>query len=379
MTRPFTDDGGHGGAPGPRGDPLVLADRYELVELLGRGGMAEVHKAHDRSLHRVVAVKLLPADRRQDDTQTRRLHDEARAAAGLGHPNIIAVHDVGTSPYGLYVVMELLDGRPWRDELRARGRVPELEAVEVGAAVARALAHAHAHGVVHRDVNPANVMVLADATVRLMDFGIAQLADVGGLTETGHVVGTAAYMSPEQVLGEPLDGRSDVYSLGCTLYEALTGTPPFRGDGSSEVASARLHRPPVPPRQLRGELSVGAEDLVLRAMSRQPPARPDAASLAEALEDLARRHRRGGPGPAEEGVATEVLDAGSGGRGSSPRRSPPGPRVDDEDPAPDEGPDGAPDVRIPTPGATLRRVGTALVVLGVLAIVVVGVLLLALR
>ncbi len=360
MTRPYTDDGGIESGPSASRDGVVLGERYELVELLGHGGMAEVHRAHDRSLGRVVAVKLLPAGGRHDETDARRLQDEARAAAGLSHPHVVAVHDVGASPYGVYVVMELLGGRTWRDELAERGRVPELEVARVGAAIASALAHAHAHGVVHRDVNPSNVMLLDDGTPKLMDFGIAKVEDLGGLTETGKVVGTAAYMSPEQVCGEPLDGRSDVYSLGCTLYEVATGSPPFRGRGSADVASSRLREPPIPPRQVAPGMSVGLEDVVLRAMALERGDRPDAAGLAEALRVVAVRADARARAPVPEETATEVLDVRSGAAAADTATGPTDPAV-------------TPDV---PPSPTLRRLGVALVVLGVLAILVVGVLLL---
>ncbi len=357
MTRPYTADGDAAGSP----DRIVLGDRYELDEFLGHGGMAEVHRAHDRSLGRVVAVKLLPAARRDDDTDGRRLQDEARAAAGLSHPHVVAVHDVGVSPHGVYVVMELLSGRTWREEIEERGRVAEVEAARVGSALASALAHAHEHGVVHRDVNPANVMIGGDGTPKLMDFGIAKIEDLPGLTESGAVVGTAAYMSPEQVRGEPLDGRSDVYSLGCTLYEALTGAPPFQGFGSADVASARLREPPVPPRQVVRGLSVRLEDVVLRAMALERRDRPDAAELSERLSALAERSAPRPRAPADDEVGTEVL--------RPDRTTGPAPSEAETDP------DDVPVAADAPPRPTLRRVGLALVVLGVLAIVVVGMLL----
>lgn len=361
MTRPYTDDGGSQGPP--RGE-VVLGERYELIELLGRGGMADVHRAHDLDLGRIVAVKLLPADRRHDDADSRRLQDEARAAAGLSHPHVVAVHDVGTSPHGVYVVMELLDGRTWRDELREQGRLREAEAARVGSAVASALAHAHARGIVHRDVNPSNVMLLADGTPKLMDFGIAKIEDLGGLTETGKIVGTAAYMSPEQARGERLDGRSDVYSLGCALYEAVTGVTPFRGMGSADVAAARLREPPVPPRQVSPGVSVGMEDIVVRAMSLHPQDRPDAASLAAALRSLAERSGGGpGPAPADE-TPTDVVDPGG------EPASEPGEMDVGTDPQ-----QGRPAADAASPGSTLRRLGIVLVAVGVLALVVLGVLL----
>ena len=357
MTRPFTDDGDTEDA---EPDHVVLGERYELLELLGRGGMAEVYRAYDRSLVRVVAVKLLPPDRRHDDTESLRLQDEARAAAGLSHPHVIAVHDVGVSSHGIYVVMELLGGRTWRDELQDRGRLPEVEAARVGSAVAAALAHAHARGIVHRDVNPSNIMLLDDGTPKLMDFGIAKIEDLPGLTETGRVVGTAAYVSPEQARGEWLDGKSDVYSLGCTLYEVLTGGAPFRGAGSADVASARLREPPVPPRQVLPIVSVGMEDVVLRAMSLDPRNRPDAASLAAALTGLAERPEDRSRRPVDPEGATEVLDAANAGAGEA---------------------DAETEVDTPTRAEAsssypvLRRAGIVLVALGVLALLVIGVLL----
>ncbi len=354
MTRPDTDDDG---PTEGSSDPIVLGDRYELLELVGRGGMAEVYRGFDRSLVRVVAVKLLPPDRRHDDTESLRLQDEARAAAGLSHPHVIAVHDVGVSTHGLYVVMELLGGRTWRDELAERGRLPEAEVARVGSAVASALAHAHAHGIVHRDVNPSNVMLLDDGSPKLMDFGIAKIEDLPGLTETGRVVGTAAYVSPEQARGERLDGKSDVYSLGCSLYELLTGAAPFRGSGSADVASARLREPPVPPRRILPIISVGMEDVVLRAMALDPRDRPDAASLATALGGLTERPEDRDRRPADPDGATEVLPpAGADDDTATERDTPPSPDT-------------------PPPYPALRRAGIALVVLGVLALLVIGVLL----
>ncbi|WP_433798481.1 serine/threonine-protein kinase [Actinomycetospora sp. CA-084318] len=361
MTRPYTS--AFDGSDDPRGpaDPVVLGDRYELVELLGRGGMAEVHRAHDRDLGRVVAVKLLPEDRRGDDTDARRLRDEARAAAVLSHPHVIAVHDVGSSPHGVYVVMEMITGRTWGDTVRELGRPGLVETARVGAAVASALAHAHEHGIVHRDVNPNNVMLLPDGTPKLMDFGIAKTEDVPGLTETGKVVGTVAYMSPEQVRGERLDGRSDVYSLGCSLYEVLTGQPPFRGVGAAEVAAQRLRQPPTPLRQVTPTIPVGLEDVVLRAMSLDARDRPDAATLGRSLHDLAERYAA--PPPQE--ATTEVIDAE------------PGPGTDRSRTADRsvEADDTAPSFDPPPRGSGIRTAGVALVVVGVLALIAVVVLL----
>jgi eukaryotic-like serine/threonine-protein kinase len=361
VTRPYTSAHDGSDDPGAAG-PVVLGDRYELVELLGRGGMAEVHRARDRELGRIVAIKLLPEDRRGDDTDARRLRDEARAAAVLSHPHVVAVHDVGTSPHGAYVVMELIAGRTWGDSVRDRDTGPGLvEATRIGSAVAAALAHAHEHGIVHRDVNPNNVMLLADGTPKLMDFGIAKTENVPGLTETGKVVGTVAYMSPEQVRGERLDGRSDVYSLGCSLYEVLTGQPPFRGVGAAEVAAARLRQPPVPLRQVVGSIPIGLEDVVLRAMALDARDRPDAATLGRTLGELSERYAA----PSPE-ASTEVIDAAPDAGSSRASR-----RGDDTDATAPPSPD------TPSRGSGLRTAGAILVVLGVLALAAVAVMLLA--
>lgn len=361
VTRPYTS--AFDGSDDRRGptDPIVLGDRYELVELLGRGGMAEVHRAHDRDLGRVVAVKLLPEDRRGDDTDARRLRDEARAAAVLSHPHVIAVHDVGTSPHGVYVVMELITGRTWGDTVRGPDGRGLVETARVGSAVAAALAHAHEHGIVHRDVNPENVMLLDDGTPKLMDFGIAKTENVPGLTETGKVVGTVAYMSPEQVRGERLDGRSDVYSLGCSLYELLTGRAPFAGVGAAEVAAQRLRQPPTPLRQVTPTIPIGLEDVVLRAMALDARDRPDAATLSRRLAEVADRLAA----PALQEGTTEVIDAQpDGGSDRSFAAEHPGP---DDDTTPSFDP--------PPRGAGLRAAGLALVVLGVLALIAVVALL----
>lgn len=256
----------------------VLAGRYELRGLLGRGAMGEVHRAHDRELDRDVAVKFLSPDRRSETADTR-LRDEARAGAAVSHPHAVAVYDVGRSARGVFVVMELVCGRNWAQDLRDRGPVPEREAARIGAALAAALAHAHARGVVHRDVCARNVMLRADDSPVLLDFGLARVHGVGGTEEPGHVLGTAATISPEQARGRPTDGRSDVFALGCTLHEALTGASPF--------PTAGPRRRVRPLRRLVPSLSARVEALVLRTLAEDPADRPDAADLARDLAVLA--------------------------------------------------------------------------------------------
>ncbi|MEJ2887078.1 protein kinase domain-containing protein [Actinomycetospora aeridis] len=343
----------------PESPPRVLAERYELQGLIGRGGMAEVHRALDRELGRTVAVKILPSEYRGDAEYGGRLRDEARAAAVIDHPHVVAVHDVGFADGDeVFVVMEHVEGRTLRDELRDRGRLAPDEAASVLVAVCEALAAAHDRGVIHRDVNPGNVMRCVDGTVKLMDFGIARVADVEGFTGTGVVMGTAAYLSPEQVRCDPVDGRSDVYAVGCTLYELLTGQVPFRGPSSIEVASQRLREPPVPPREILPELSPDLDAVVLRALALEPAMRHhDARELADDLRRFA---------APDTTLRTEVITrpAEPSGRGPA-RRGPSGTRPQD---VPDEGPDPGET----EPWSAVRRLGVALIVLAVLALLAAG-------
>lgn len=338
------------------GTARVLADRYELRGLIGRGGMAEVHRALDRALGRTVAVKLLPAERRGDAEYGGRLRDEARAAAVIDHPHVVAVHDVGFSDGEVFVVMECVVGRTLREELADRRRLPADEAASVLVPVCEALAAAHDRGIVHRDVNPGNVMRCADGTVKLMDFGIARIHDVEGFTGTGVVMGTAAYLSPEQVRCEPLDGRSDIYAVGCTLYELLTGQLPFRGHSSVEVASQRLHEPPVPPRELAPDLSADLEAVVLRALALEPAQRHrDARELGDDLRRFT-----------DPAARTEVITTR---RFRGPDRTVPTTRPQD---APVPGADTGPDPGEHEPWSAVRRLGVALVVLAALVLLVAG-------
>jgi serine/threonine protein kinase len=340
-------------APAPR----LLAQRYELQGLIGRGGMAEVHRARDRELGRTVAVKLLPAEHRGDAEYGGRLRDEARAAASIDHPHVVAVHDVGFTDDGeVFVVMECVVGRTLRQELDDRKRLPPDEAAAVLVPVCEALAAAHDRGIVHRDVNPGNVMRCDDGTVKLMDFGIARVADVEGFTGTGVVMGTAAYLSPEQVRCEPLDGRSDVYAVGCTLYELLTGETPFRGPSSVEVASQRLRESPLPPRELDRDLSPDLEAVVLRAMALEPAMRHrDARELADDL----RRFAAPDPSLRTDVITTRRPRDGDATVPTRPGGAARGPAVTA---------DMGPDPGETEPWSAVRRLGIALVVLAVLVL-----------
>jgi serine/threonine-protein kinase len=266
----------------------LIGGRYRLAARLARGGMAEVWEAEDEVLSRPVAVKALLPHLAADDAFLARFRREAVAAARLSHPHIVSIYDTCATETCEAIVMELVRGRTLRDQLDQDGALPLRRAVDVAAQVADALDHAHEHGLVHRDVKPANILLALDGRVLVADFGIAKAAEaVSDLTEAGQVVGTAKYLSPEQVEGHAIDGRSDVYALGVVLYEMLCGRPPFTGETSTATALARLRTDPLRPRQIRAGIPRALEDVVLRAMARRPDGRfRSAAELRTALLGL---------------------------------------------------------------------------------------------
>ncbi|WP_205471319.1 serine/threonine-protein kinase [Nocardioides sp. SYSU D00038] len=273
-------------ATAPMTVPRVLAGRYELGAVLGRGGMSDVHHAHDLLLDRPVAVKLL-RQAGQDDTDRARFVTEARTLAGLTHRGLVTVLDAGTGTGDgagdgddapPFLVMELVEGPTLGQALSLR-RIPLPELAEIGAQVAETLGHVHERGIVHRDVKPGNLLLGPHGRVKLADFGIARLLEATAhLTLTGHTIGTAAYLAPEQVAGEPVDRPADVYSLGLVLLEAATGRREYPGT-PTESAVARLHRPPVVPPDLPAPWPA-----LLTAMTHRDPAlRPTATEVAHAL------------------------------------------------------------------------------------------------
>src|SRR6476469_1562040 len=225
----------------------VFANRYEVERELAKGGMADVFVAYDRQLKRRVAVKVLFSEFARDPSFVERFRREAQNAASLNHPNVAAVYDWGQERGTYYIVMEFVEGRSLRDIIRTEGPLPAAAAARIAGELADALAFAHRNGVVHRDVKPGNVLITASGQVKLTDFGIAanHFDANQGLTQTGSVMGTATYFSPEQAQGHPVDGRSDVYALGVVLYEMLCGVPPFSGE--SPVAVAMKHVREIPP------------------------------------------------------------------------------------------------------------------------------------
>ena len=254
-----------------------MGGRYELGELLGRGGMAEVRKGHDTRLGRVVAIKRLRTDLASDATFQARFRREAQSAASLNHPAIVAVYDTGEEPASdgsgvsqPYIVMEFVAGRTLRDILRDGRKILPERALEITSGVLSALDYSHRAGIIHRDIKPGNVMLTPSGDVKVMDFGIARaMSDSNTMTQTAAVVGTAQYLSPEQARGETVDSRSDVYSAGCLLYELLTGRPPFVGDSPVAVAYQHVREPARPPSDHDTDLTPAVDAIVMKALAKR--------------------------------------------------------------------------------------------------------------
>ncbi|MHB1584286.1 MAG: Stk1 family PASTA domain-containing Ser/Thr kinase [Acidimicrobiales bacterium] len=267
--------------------PRVFSDRYELTHHIARGGMAEVYRARDRLLDRLVALKVLFPELSVDRAFVERFRREAQAAAKLSHPNIVPVFDWGEDTGTYFIVMELVDGRPLSAELRTNGRLSPRRVADVGAHVAAALSYAHRHGVVHRDVKPGNVLITDDGQVKVTDFGIARAVNTEeSLTQTGAVMGTATYFSPEQAEGVGVDARSDLYSLGVVLFEMTTGRPPFLGDTPVAVASKHVRDVAPLPRELNPSVPPDLEAVIVKAMAKAPADRYQSAE--ELRTDLLR-------------------------------------------------------------------------------------------
>lgn len=261
---------------------MLVADRYRLHMCVGRGGMGEVWRATDEVLGRDVAVKLM-LGHEHDPSAAERFRMEAQTAARLSHPHVVGVFDFGTWDGKLYLVMELVHGDSLAGE---RGQAPALPAEQVAIVAAHAaagLAAAHRQGVVHRDIKPGNLLRDADGTVKLADFGIARFVDdpSAALTTTGQIVGTGLYLAPERALGQPASPASDVYSLGCVLYQLLTGQPPFRGDTATALLYQHIDTPPAPPRQVGVAMPAAFEAFLLTLLAKQPEQRPGAQAIAE--------------------------------------------------------------------------------------------------
>ncbi|WP_214406694.1 Stk1 family PASTA domain-containing Ser/Thr kinase [Pseudonocardia lacus] len=318
----------------------LLSDRYELGEVLGYGGMSEVHRGLDTRLGRDVAIKVLRADLARDPQFQLRFRREAQNSAGLNHPAIVAVYDTGEveGEFGPlpYIVMEFVDGQTLREIVKTEGPMSQQRVVEVMADVCAALDFSHRHGIIHRDVKPANIMITHGGAVKVMDFGIARALGEGqNVTQTAAVIGTAQYLSPEQARGEAVDARSDVYAAGCVLFELLTGEPPFTGDTPVAVAYQHVREDPRAPSQVNPNIPPALDAVILKALSKNPANRYQ--SAAELRADLVRV--RSGQNPMAPAVMSEdertaMLAASAGGptrRVNGGRHGPPtgtGPATD---------------------------------------------------
>ncbi|MDP8956978.1 MAG: Stk1 family PASTA domain-containing Ser/Thr kinase, partial [Actinomycetota bacterium] len=264
----------------------VLADRYEISSPLGHGGMAEVYLGTDRVLGRQVAIKVLGGHFADDESFVARFRREAQSAAALNHPNVVSVFDTGSDNGTHFIVMEYIQGRTLADVIKDDAPLLPERAVEITESVAVALGFAHREGIIHRDVKPGNIMLTPSGDVKVMDFGIARAVSSDSLTQTATVLGTATYFSPEQAQGAPVDARSDIYSVGCVLYEMLTAHPPFSADSPVTVAYKHVREDPVPPSRLNADVPVSLDAIVMKCLAKNPQNRYQ--SAAELQQDLER-------------------------------------------------------------------------------------------
>lgn len=273
---------------------------YRIVDKIGAGGMGVVYKAIDTHLDRVVAVKALNPEFSGNPTLLERFRGEARAQAQLNHPNLATLYAFLVQDDVAYMVMEFVSGETFHQMLMSRGPIPAVEAVPLFRQALAGIGHAHRVGIVHRDIKPSNIMLNREGVVKVMDFGLAKVTGDHGVTRTGVRLGTALYMSPEQILVKPVDVRSDIYSLGATLYEILTGQAPFHADSEFQVLSDHVNTPPPPPTRLHPHIPSGIENAVLKALAKNPDLRfQTAEQFSAALEH-----------PEEFYLAATVADAG---------------------------------------------------------------------
>ena len=263
--------------------------RYRLERRIGSGGMADVWLAEDGSLNRQVAIKILADRYTQDEGFVERFRREATAAAGLNHPNIVAIYDRGQAEGTYYIAMEYVDGPTLKEEITARAPLPEADAITYAQQALQALEFAHRRGVIHRDVKPHNMMITPEGMLKMTDFGIARAANTVEMTEVGSIVGTAQYLSPEQARGQPVGPQSDIYSMGIVLYEMVTGELPFNGGSAVEIAMKQVNDPPPPPTRKNRLLSPALEQVIMRALAKDPALRfRSAREMADELERVRR-------------------------------------------------------------------------------------------
>src|SRR3954469_270624 len=294
----------------------MLGGRYRLVELLGQGGMATIYRARDSQLERDVAVKVLRPEYGADPDFFARFRQEAQSAASLNHPGIVSVYDYGTDPAGPFIVMELIDGEDLASIIRRTGALSPRQAARLLAQAARAIAAAHDHGFVHRDIKPGNILVTRDGRVKVTDFGIARALAESALTLPGTTLGSVHYFSPEQARGELSTPASDIFSLGIVLYELLTGRRPWEADSAAAIATARLTGPVPSPSSVRGGIPPALEAIDRKALAASPDDRfGTATEMAVALERYLSEDQPGAgmAGGTAAGAAAGAAAAGAAG------------------------------------------------------------------
>src|SRR5918998_3733297 len=253
-------------------DNTLVDGRYRVIGRIGSGGMADVYRAEDTQLGREIALKLLYRRFAEDEQFVERFRREASSAAGLQHPNVVQVFDRGEWDGTYYIAMELLPGRNLKQIVRDHGMLDPALAVDLVIQILKAARFAHRRGIVHRDIKPHNVIVDDEGRAKVTDFGIA-LAGASDMTETGSIMGTAHYLSPEQAQGQPVDARSDLYSIGIVLYELLTGRPPFDAESPVTIALKQVAEAPVRPRDLNPAVPPGLDAVAMRALRKEPAER----------------------------------------------------------------------------------------------------------
>lgn len=304
----------------------VLDQRYELLERVGGGGMADVYKAQDRLLDRPVAVKILHAQFQSDEEFIEKFHREAQAAARLSHPNIVNIYDVGASGDDHYIVMEYVPGRTLKELIQQRGHLAPEEALTITGEIAEALAHAHANGLVHCDIKPHNILMMNGQTAKVADFGIARAVTESTMTYSGNVIGSVHYFSPEQAKGTMITPKSDVYSLGVVLYEMLTGELPFTGENPVSIAMKHLQDEPTPVRRIDPDIPPVVEALVSRMMAKDPAMRPSSEEVVHEVEQAKAMMNGSAHAAAPDPYATQVLPrVGAAAPGGIPSRRAPQP------------------------------------------------------
>lgn len=283
--------------------------RYEIVEELGRGSMGVVYKAYDPNIDRIIALKVLRPDRVTSKAFVERFLKEAKAIGRLSHPNIVAVYDVGQDHGTIYIAMEFLEGTPLND-LIAKGEMEIKEVIRIALQVAKALDYAHKKGIVHRDIKPSNIIITPEGEVKLTDFGIAHIDDpsMPHQTQAGEILGTPAYMSPEQVLGRSIEGSADIFSLGIVIYEMVTGTRPFKGPNLAAIFNAITQIEPEPPDKIRKDCPQALSRIIMKCLEKEPARRfQTAGELVAELQKLLTPPGREAERPSRRGLLAGLL------------------------------------------------------------------------